>query len=166
MCHCPIHSLHGKRSHHSNSICKNCLLHRGPLHLWHYKDTAIDLLNTHHMKARPTPFRTPWVLKVAYSLFTKILLKVVLGGLDGKESACHAEDPGLIPGSGRCPGEGYGNTLQYSCLEKRIPRIEEPGGISSIRSQRIRHDRSSLACTLWCYLQISHTGWDPNDKSP
>ena len=40
-----------------------------------------------------------------------------LGGLDGKESACNAEDPGLILGSGRSPGEGNGNPLQYSCLE-------------------------------------------------
>ena len=35
----------------------------------------------------------------------------------GKESACSAGDSGLIPGSGRSPGEGNGNPLQYSCLE-------------------------------------------------
>ena len=35
----------------------------------------------------------------------------------GKESACNAGDLGLIPGLGRSPGEGYGNPLQYSCLE-------------------------------------------------
>ena len=34
-----------------------------------------------------------------------------------KVSACNAGDPGLIPGSGRSPGEGNGNPLQYSCLE-------------------------------------------------
>ena len=39
------------------------------------------------------------------------------GGSDGKASACNAGDPGLIPGSGRSPGEGNGNPLQYSCLE-------------------------------------------------
>ena len=39
------------------------------------------------------------------------------GGLDGKASACSAEDPGSIPGSGRSPGEENGNSLQYSCLE-------------------------------------------------
>ena len=38
------------------------------------------------------------------------------GGSDGKESACSAGDLGLIPGSGRPPGEGNGNPLQYSCL--------------------------------------------------
>ena len=35
----------------------------------------------------------------------------------GKESACNAGDPGLIPGSGRSPREGNGNLLQYCCLE-------------------------------------------------
>ena len=38
------------------------------------------------------------------------------GGSDGKESTCNAGDPGSIPGSGRSPGEGNGNPLQYSCL--------------------------------------------------
>ena len=38
------------------------------------------------------------------------------GCLDGKESACNAGAPGSIPGSGRSPGEGNGNPLQYSCL--------------------------------------------------
>ena len=40
------------------------------------------------------------------------------GSLVGKESACNTGDWGSIPGSGRCPGEGNGNPLQYSCLEK------------------------------------------------
>ncbi|KAB0345334.1 hypothetical protein FD754_022260 [Muntiacus muntjak] len=35
----------------------------------------------------------------------------------GKESACNVEDPSSIPGSGRSPGEGNGNPLQYSCLK-------------------------------------------------
>ena len=34
-----------------------------------------------------------------------------------KASAWNAGDPGSIPGSGRSPGEGNGNLLQYSCLE-------------------------------------------------
>ena len=36
------------------------------------------------------------------------------GGSDGKESACNAEDPSLIPESGRSPEEGIGYPLQYS----------------------------------------------------
>ena len=39
------------------------------------------------------------------------------GSSDGKETACNAGDLGLIPGSGRVPGEGNGNPLQYSYLE-------------------------------------------------
>ena len=39
------------------------------------------------------------------------------GGSDGKMSAYNAGDRGSIPGSGRSPGEGNGNPLQYSCLE-------------------------------------------------
>ena len=44
------------------------------------------------------------------------------GGSDGKESACSVGDPGSIPGSGRSPGEGNGNPLQYSCLENPMDR--------------------------------------------
>ena len=39
------------------------------------------------------------------------------GGSEVKASASNAGDLGLIPGSGRSPGEGNGNPLQYSCLE-------------------------------------------------
>ena len=46
----------------------------------------------------------------------------IVGGSDRKESACNARDPGLISGSGRHPGEGNGNPLQYSCLENPIDR--------------------------------------------
>ena len=45
------------------------------------------------------------------------------GGSNSKESACNAGDPGSIPGSGRCPGEGNGNSLQYSCLENSMDRV-------------------------------------------
>ena len=38
------------------------------------------------------------------------------GGSDSEESACNAGDLGSVPGSGRSPGEGNGNLLQYSCL--------------------------------------------------
>ena len=40
----------------------------------------------------------------------------------GKESACNSGDPGLIPGSGRSPGEGNGNPFQYSYLENPMDR--------------------------------------------
>ena len=39
------------------------------------------------------------------------------GSSDSKASAYNAGDPGSVSGSGRSPGEGNGNPLQYSCLE-------------------------------------------------
>ena len=47
-------------------------------------------------------------------------------------------DAGSIPGSGRYPGEGHGNPLQYSCLENSME--EEPGGLQSMRLQGVGHD--------------------------
>ena len=40
----------------------------------------------------------------------------------GKESACNAVDPGLIPSLGRSPGERNSNPLQYSCLKNSMDR--------------------------------------------
>ena len=48
-------------------------------------------------------------------------------------SAGDSRDMGSIPESGRFPGGGHGNPLQYSCLEN--PWTEEPGGL-----QRVGHD--------------------------
>ena len=44
------------------------------------------------------------------------------GGSDGKESAYIVGDLVSIPGSGRAPGDGNGNPLQYSCLENSMDR--------------------------------------------
>ena len=52
-------------------------------------------------------------------------------GSVGKESACNAGDPSLIPGLGRSPGEGVGYPLQYSWaslvaqLVKNLPTMWE-----------------------------------------
>ena len=56
----------------------------------------------------------------------------------GKESACNAGDPGLIPGSGRSPGEGNGNPLQYSCLENPMDRGAWQATVHGFT--RVRHD--------------------------
>ena len=61
------------------------------------------------------------------------------GGSDGKDSTCNISCWRSIPGLGRFPGEGNGNPLQYSCLEKPS-RTEEPDGLQSMSSQRVRHN--------------------------
>ena len=54
-------------------------------------------------------------------LITNILMGFP-GGSDGKESACNAEDPGLIPESGRSAGEGNGNPAPVFLLENPMDR--------------------------------------------
>ena len=56
----------------------------------------------------------------------------------GKESACNAGDPGLIPGAGRSLGEGTGNLLQYSCLETSMERGDWWATVCRIA--RVGHD--------------------------
>ena len=56
----------------------------------------------------------------------------------GKESACHAGDSGSIPGSGRAPGEGNGNPLQYSRLENPMDRVAWQATVHGVA--RVEHD--------------------------
>ena len=66
-----------------------------------------------------------WALGMWKFLVVICKLIVFLGGSSGKESACNAGAPGdtgLIPGSGRSPGGGNGNLLQYSCLGNPMDR--------------------------------------------
>ena len=53
-----------------------------------------------------------------------------------KESTCNAGDASLIPGSGRFPGEGNGNPLQYSYLGYSMGCTEEAGGLQSLGYQK------------------------------
>ena len=58
-----------------------------------------------------------WVFSSAIDLYELLYIYS-----DSKKSACNAEEPGLILGLGRPPGEGNGNPLQYSCLENSMDR--------------------------------------------
>ena len=71
------------------------------------------------------------------------------GGSDGKQSACNVGDPGLISGSGISLGEGNGYPLQYSCLAWRMPKIEEPGRLKSMGSQRVQHNSATKTFTFF-----------------
>ena len=58
----------------------------------------------------------------AYSNHSMLVIMGFPGGSEVKASASNVGDLGLIPGSGRSPGEGNGNPLQYSCLENPMDR--------------------------------------------
>ena len=66
-------------------------------------------------------------------------LQVVLVVKNLPVNAGDIREVGLIPGSGRSPGGGHGNPLQYSCLENPMDRGAWKA-IQSIASQRVRHD--------------------------
>ena len=56
----------------------------------------------------------------------------------GKESACSGGDLSSTPGLGRSPGEGNGNSLQYSCLENPMDRGALQAAVHGV--SRVRHD--------------------------
>ena len=60
------------------------------------------------------------------------------GGSDGKESVYNVGDPGLIPESGRSPGEEM--ATHSSTLAWKIPWTEKHGSLQSMGSQRVGHD--------------------------
>ena len=65
-----------------------------------------------------------FLLQIRYQQFLNTLWLVLgfPGGSEVKASACNVGDPGLIPGSGRSPGEENGSPLQYSCLQNPMDR--------------------------------------------
>ena len=75
-------------------------------------------------------------------------------GSDSKASACNAGDLGLIPGSGRSPGEGNGNPLQHSCLENPMDRGAWQAAVCGIA--RVRHDFATKPLTV---MEASQVPW-------
>ena len=65
-------------------------------------------------------------------------LRNLPGGSEVKASACNVGDLGLIPGSGRSPGEGNGNPLQCSCLENPRDRGAWWAAIYGVAQSRSR----------------------------
>ena len=58
--------------------------------------------------------------------------------LSGRESAYQTGDVGSVPGSGRYPGEGNGNPLQYSCLENPMERGAWRATVCGVAKSRTR----------------------------
>ena len=58
-------------------------------------------------------------------------------------NAGDVRDMGLIPGSGRSPGGGHGNPLQYSCLENSLDRGAWWATVHGVADSRTRLKRLS-----------------------
>ena len=75
--------------------------------------------------------------------------------LAGKESACNAGDPGLIPGLGRSTGEGIGYPLQCSGLENSMDCIVHGVAKSWTRLSDF-HFSLHIKITVKCLSHINH----------
>ena len=64
-----------------------------------------------------------WINRIWREL-NRIWIEDFPGSSAGEESACSAEDPCAIPGSGRFPGEGIGYSLQYSWVSLVAPTVK------------------------------------------
>ena len=85
-----------------------------------------------------------------YSLYTS-LFSGFPGGSDGKESACNAGDPGAIPGSGRFPGEGNGNSREWQPTPVLLPG-ESHGQRSLAGYSPCGHKESDMTEQLTLYF--------------
>jgi len=80
---------------------------------------------------------------------------VFSGGSASKESACDTGDWGSIPESGRSPGGGNGNPLQYSCLENPMDRGAWWAVVHRIAKSRTRLKRLGEQACCWLLSVIS-----------
>ena len=98
-----------------------------------------SICNAGHLQCRRPQFDS-WVRKIHWRR-DRLPTSVFLGfpcGSAGKECACNAEDLGSNPRLGDFLEEGI--AMPSSILAWRIPWTEEPGGLQSIGSKRVRHD--------------------------
>ena len=86
------------------------------------------------------------------------------GGSDGEESTSNAGDPALTPESGRSPGEGNGNPLQYSCLGNPMDRGAWRATVHGVTESDMTEQLSTHTITYMgkeseknnVYIQLNH----------
>ena len=122
---------------------------------WHQKYPPISLVTQVNTKAvvfflasaPPSQSLVARPLVGSGRLATILLSLGPPGGSESKESACNAGGLGLIPGWGRCLGEG--TATHSSILAWRIPSTEEPGRLQPMGSQRAGHDWATNRRRQW-----------------
>ena len=84
------------------------------------------------------------------------------GGSDGKVTAGNVGDPGWISGSGRPPGEGTGNPLQYSCLENSTDGGAWWATVHSVTKRQTQ--LSDFTFTFFLYPKYTKISYDSVKK--
>ena len=75
--------------------------------------------------------------------------------LSGKESAYQCRRYGFNPWSGRSPGEGNGNPLQYSCLGNPMDRRARQATVPGVTWDTTEHTRTHTYFPIWCDDQVT-----------
>ena len=75
-------------------------------------------------------------------------------------NAGNAGDKDSVPGSGRSPGEGHGNPLQYSCLQNPMDRGSWQATVHEIT--RVGHNLETKPTNQWFLYDLLHTRWQDN----
>ena len=112
-----LHRNSGAGSHHISPLWASS----GQMPPHHLKTSAVIIL---------IPCSCPSIVKQMHplpSLHSLVSLYIFPGGSDCKESACNTGDPGSTPRSGKSPGGGNGNPLQYSCLKNSRDGLQSMG---------------------------------------
>ena len=101
------------------------------------------------------------------AIVNKAALNIVsfLGSSAGKESTCNAGDPGLIPGSGRSPGEGHDYPLQYSGTSlvdqtvKNMPAVQKIWVRSLSQKDPLEEGMATLSSILTWRIPMDRGTW-------
>ena len=121
-------------------MCATCLSF---IHLFEHLSSGIRLCtNTNKTKYLHLNFK--FLFTLAENLYG------LPRWLIGKDSACQSEDarnPGSIPGSGRSPGAGNSNPIQYSCLENSMDREARWVTVHEVPKESDTTEHTSV-CTL------------------
>ena len=106
--------------------------------------------------------KASWQQSTAQRLVCMVASQVAQMAKNPSANAGDMRDVGVIPGSGRSPGEGNGNPLQYSCLENSM--AEEPGGLQSMGWQRVKQDWVPNTFTSRCLSKRQQGFASPDSK--
>ena len=118
------------------------------------------------MKKETAYFRTLGHLgkcrNLLFSIWEVLNVTGFLGSSNSKESVCNAGDLGSVPGSGRSPREGKGNSLQYSCLGNPRDRGDWWATVHRVTKESDTAEQQQLGFTLsafslWPSLQTELT---------
>ena len=80
-----------------------------------------------------TPVFSLWCLFMVILMLSAALVPQMV-----KNPSANAGDPGLVPGLGKSPGGGYGNPLQYSCLENPVDRGSWRAAVHGVTKSQTR----------------------------